>query len=46
MKKNSLLNGILKVIPAIALVVGTATVSQACVVWFHQPKVPEAMKKD
>lgn len=36
---------ILKVIPNIALVLGTATLSQACVLWFHQPKVPDNMRK-
>lgn len=34
-----------KVIPALALMVGTASVSQACIIWFHQPVVPEKMKK-
>ena len=34
-----------KIIPTVALLVGMSTVSQACAWWFHQPKVPEQMKK-
>ena len=34
-----------KMIPAFALMLGTVSASQACVWWFHQPRVPEQMKK-
>ena len=34
-----------KIIPALALLVGMSTASQACVWWFHQPQMPEQMKK-
>lgn len=34
-----------KIIPAVALLVGMSTVSQACAWWFHQPQIPEQMKK-
>lgn len=34
-----------KIIPAVALLVGMSTVSQACIWWFHQPQIPEQMKK-
>ena len=34
-----------EIIPAVALLVGMSTASQACAWWFHQPKVPEQMKK-
>lgn len=33
------------ILPAIALVLGIASVSGACSHWFHQPRVPEQMKK-
>lgn len=33
-----------KSIPAFALMLGVVSNSQACVWWFHQPKVPEQMK--
>ncbi len=33
------------IIPAIALILGIASVSGACTHWFHQPRVPEQMKK-
>lgn len=32
-----------RIIPAVALLVGSATASQACTWWFHQPKVPEGL---
>ncbi|MBS5843886.1 MAG: cyclic lactone autoinducer peptide [Clostridiales bacterium] len=32
-------------IPAIALLTGISSIGGACSVWFHQPKVPEQMKK-
>ena len=32
-----------RIIPAVALLVGSATASQACTWWFHQPKVPERL---
>ena len=34
-----------KVVPAFAFMLASTTVSQACVLWFHQPKVPEKLKK-
>ena len=33
------------IIPAVALMMGNATVSQACILWFHQPEIPEEMKR-
>ena len=32
-----------RIIPAVALLVGSATASQAYTWWFHQPKVPEGL---
>lgn len=43
-KFKSLIMRFGKIIPAFALVLGAASNSQACVWWFHQPKVPEQMK--
>lgn len=34
-----------KAIAAFALMLGMASTSQACVWWFHQPRVPKQMKK-
>lgn len=42
---KNLLTKMSKVVPAFALMLASTTVSQACVWWFHQPKVPEKMKK-
>ncbi len=33
------------ILPAMALVLGIASVSGACSYWFHQPRVPEQMKR-
>lgn len=33
-----------KAIPAFAFMLGTLSVSQACVLWFHQPQVPDGIK--
>ncbi len=33
-----------RAIPEFAFIRGTLSVSQACVLWFHQLKVPEEMK--
>ncbi len=34
-----------RIVPAFALMLGMASVSQACVLWFHQPEVPEQLKQ-
>lgn len=35
-----------KIIPAVvALLIGMSTASQVCAWWFHQPQIPEQMKK-
>ena len=46
MKFKKVLLNLGKIIPALALVLGTASVSQACVLWFHQPVVPDKMRKE
>lgn len=33
------------VLPVVALALGKSTVSNACVLWFHQPDIPEKLKK-
>ena len=43
-KFKKMVSHVSKAIPAFALMLGTLSVSQACVLWFHQPKVPEEMK--
>ena len=42
---KNLLTKMEKLVPAFALMLATASVSQACVLWFHQPRVPGKMKK-
>ena len=29
----------------LAIIVGIASVNSACMLWFHQPKVPQSMEK-
>ena len=32
-------------IAALALAVGVAAADSACIIWFHQPKVPQGLDK-
>lgn len=34
------------VIPKIAKALGKLSVNSACALWYHQPKVPQAMKRE
>lgn len=34
-----------KAVPAFALMLGMVSTTQACVWWFHQPRVPKQMGK-
>ncbi len=45
-KTRRLWSSIGRLIPAIALMLGTSTTTYACHWWFHQPKVPEALIKN
>lgn len=42
---NKMKSSLGKIIPAVALLIGMSTASQACAWWFHQPQIPEQMKK-
>lgn len=39
------LNKIGSIIPKIAISIGLSTSDQACIWWFHQPKVPVALER-
>lgn len=45
-KWEKLIISVGRLLPALALMLGTATATRACNWWFHQPKVPEALKGD
>lgn len=34
------------IIPKIAKTLGKSSVNSACALWYHQPKVPQAMKRE
>ena len=39
------LSGVFSSIAALALALGAVSVQSACVCWFHQPEIPNSMKK-
>ena len=42
---EKVINKISSTIPKIALSIGLNTSEQACIWWFHQPKVPESLER-
>lgn len=45
MKLNEKYKGLLSCLASLALVIGTATVHTNCMFIFHQPRVPQGLKK-
>lgn len=42
---RKLVKNVGKLIPAVALMLGTTTATQACMWWFYQPRIPAKMLK-